>query len=507
MLALALAQASPTLPLRGVSHLKSLSPIIDLLYPSALLFMRLLSQASLAFSVFGMACARLSLIILEFMCTEAALFLHSCACLAAGLSASDAAHVSSSSTLKNFTYMRLSPLAIGMARFNLALVVLSYTNVSSPLSLQGAFCLSIVSSSLKYMHVSLPTSLRHYTHLNASPALPSIARFESPMFALDFASMGTSSMFRSCVRLSVALLASDFAHSASALLLRSPELSLLLAEHAHSELVLPSRSYPYSSPTVMLFGLARPSPVFFLPVSDLVSLRLFLSLRSCNHLKTTPTILDFLHSEFAVSSHSLPCLSIVVLSLGMSRPRSISSPLMLDSVHFNPSLLLRSLTRLGVMLAALDGQQLSPPLLSQYFAQPRMVPTIIDYEHINSSSLLRFFSHTGLALSILGSFRVELLLLVPDVSQPSTASFLQNFACPSMLLSASDSVSVGLSLPLQSTPCLSPFFSALGMAWAELALFASQCSVFGSASLLRGFVHLGLASLLLDEVHAGSLYV
>ena len=99
------------------------------------------------------------------------------------------------------------------------------------------------------------------------------------------------------------------------------------------------------------------------------------------------------------------------------------------------------------LLSAIDYVTLGLFLPSQLLACMGSSPFALDFLHLESPLLLKCSSRIGPSLPVLSCGRMSLLLLVLDPVHPGLPISVRSLARLSLVMSTSDSCSLGLSMP------------------------------------------------------------
>ncbi len=159
-------------------------------------------------------------------------------------------------------------------------------------------------------------------------------------------------------------------------------------------------------------------------VVDVVHFDLVLLLRSVSCLDMFLPALDSTHVSTFVPSRSPTQPGSSFLSSGISHLGVLL--LIVNLAQFGPASALRSFTRLGFASSASDPAHADLSPISRSPACFGVAVTVTDLTHIESIVLSRFCTHLGLASSSFGIGRIDALLPVVDPAEFNVAATLRS---------------------------------------------------------------------------------
>lgn len=449
-------------------------------------------------------------------------------------------------SLRQFAQLSLTALILGSARFESVLLVLDAVTSDFSALLQGCAYLESSTSAMLIGHLGLMMFLRGLGRTNSSMFLVGLAclGFIFSFFLVDFAHMDLLLLLRSMAHLEL------FASTLGDAMLASTLSPQSFSRSNSSMLILNFASLDF-------FPFARNSAraafctsvrAFALPggpssVLDVASFAPSAFLRSFACSARCTSVLDASHMAFSLSLQQ-PCRMEPFLSvLGLSRLDSVFFPSAVEAGLLGSSLLLHSISRLGLVLLVLDFATLGPFLPSQGVARSGFCSSAYGYVKFNYAesmsvvnsvnmgfqmplrSYARFGSflsvvhctHLDLLLSSQGIVRLDLLLLAfglaclgfqtfaLDAAQLESVLFLRSIAQSGLAASALTASRPGFFLPLRGPSWLDSFLPTVGLTCAGLVfpLPVVDHAFLDSSPSTRSMTRTGFAVPVFDLLHLG----
>lgn len=158
----------------------------------------------------------------------------------------------------------------------------------------------------------------------------------------------------------------------------------------------------------------RSGSVFTLSVVDAMTLGLSLPARSFSRFDSAPLTSDFgnFDSSFSLRQHAQ--VESVVLLVGLSCADFVFSLSVLFASHLDPSLSLRSLACVDLVMSALNLGQLGSSVLTRNYARVNLSMSVAGTVRLGLSPPLLSGLHMDSTLSVRSYARLELVMLVLD---------------------------------------------------------------------------------------------
>ena len=451
------------------------------------------------------------------------LLAHSSGCLGPSLSALDLLHPGPFVPPHSSAQLGLTVFIWGLSCLGSAssLSAMEINTLGPALSLRSFVRLGLAASASDLLRLGLVLSPQSSGCADFTLFVMGLARSALMLSVLDSTHPGSCLFIRSSARLNSAVPALD---------------------PLRIDLLIFSRSFGRTGPTVSPYGLGRAGSVSSPSVMTAMHLELSLFLHSSGHSGSPMSLLDLLHLDPPVSlqsffqlgptvfSSGLACVGLVfspsiidATNLGLSLPaRSFShpdlAPLVLDLSHLDSSFPLRSSSRpgpvlftcgmacLGFMSFVLDGAQMGSPLLLRSSGRSGSVPLVPDLLRLELLLSVRAFAHFDLTQLLLGPSRADLVFFLPvtDGTCLGLPLPLHSFSKPGLALSVCDVGHFEFLMSLRSPACAGSSLLVFGTVCVGSASPVLDLLRSGLAPFTRSLAYPGLLALVLDFAASGS---
>ena len=458
------------------------------------------------------------------------------------------AHVDFPSFVRNHLQPALPMFVFGIVRVNSSVSIFDFGITDFSLSLHSPAQLDSPLLALDFAKLDFPFLLRQFTHLEPAASIFGLSRagFVFSLFLVDAATFSSLLSIQSLTCMGFAAPAMDFLRLDFSISIRSSGRvgsAVSAFDFLRLDFALFLRSYSRLDPSAFIPGLTR---FDFLPsVFDAMTLGFTLSLQSHAYLGPSSPALDVAHMGLLTLVRNPVCFDFFVSVFGCSRPGSVFSLPVMDTVTIGSSFSPHSFARFGSFVLTLDFVKIDSSLLLRQFAyaeptvflfglsRPDLVFALsvvdvaivelllslqslaymdlalplLDYGHINSSMSARKFQRVDPAILVFGMSRPALSPSVFELVHYELSMLLKSFARSESLLLVLDSAYFDLSTLAQDFTRLESavLISGLSCAGPVFALPIVDSATMGFTPFIRSFTCSDLSPFVLDASRLGLL--
>ena len=451
-------------------------------------FVRNHLQPALTMFVLGMVRVDSSVSIPDFGTVDFSLFLHSPAQLDSALLALNYAKLDFPFLLRQFAHLEPTASIFGLSRAGsvFPLFLVDAATFSSLLSLQGHACMGSVAPALDLLRPDLSISTRSCGRVGSAASAFDFLRLDLALFLRSHSRLDPSPLIPGVTRFGFLASLFDGITLGSTLSLQSHAylgpLSPVL-DVAHMGLPTLARDPAWFDFFVSVFGCSRPGSVFSLSVIDTVTIGSSLSPHSSARFGSFVPTLDFVKIDSSILLRQFACVEPAVFLFGLSRLDLAFSLSLVDVATFDLLLSLRSLAYLDLALPVSDYGHFSSSMSARNFYRVEPSILVLGVSRPGLSPSMFELAHSELSVLVKSFARSDSFLFVLDSAHFDLSTFARDFT----RLESAASVS-GLS-------CTGPMF----------ALPVIDCANLGFTPFLRSFSCSDLSPFVLDASRLGLL--